>query len=247
MGINFFSKTKKITKTFEYWSKYKLGQKITDKLLSKDWSGYRKTYSSLGFPSGVASSVVKEYTPNNHRSGVTNILYQLANNWILKYRIGNIRVRRTYSINKGRSLLSSSSLLHFQSLQGCSSSPVKKQYSRYKMIHIYISRLDKSHIRCRNINIYQTKIHETHMEEGFSLLSIMKKFRLQPNPWDKDSSAIKGFWVLLIWRLLKIYHNHNFSLQYWLINSLPKVSIYTLGNRAVSKVEEVETVEIVND
>ena len=35
------------------------------------------TYSSLGFPSGVSSSVVQDNTPNNHRSGLTNILNYL--------------------------------------------------------------------------------------------------------------------------------------------------------------------------
>ena len=30
------------------------------------------------------------------------------------------------------------------------------------------------------------------------------------------------------------------------INALPKASIYTLGNRAVSMVDDVETVELVN-
>ena len=35
------------------------------------------TYNSLGFPNGVANSVVRDYAPNNHRSGVTNILYYL--------------------------------------------------------------------------------------------------------------------------------------------------------------------------
>ena len=38
------------------------------------------TYSSLGFPSGVTSSVVQDYTPYNRRSGVTNILNKLADN-----------------------------------------------------------------------------------------------------------------------------------------------------------------------
>ena len=38
------------------------------------------TYSSLGIPSRFASSVVQDYTPNNHRFGVTNILNQLAEN-----------------------------------------------------------------------------------------------------------------------------------------------------------------------
>ena len=32
-----------------------------------------------------------------------------------------------------------------------------------------------------------------------------------------------------------------------MINALPKASIYTLGNNVVSKVEEVETIEMVND
>ena len=35
------------------------------------------TYSSLGFPSGVTSSSVRDYAPNNRRSGVTNILKHL--------------------------------------------------------------------------------------------------------------------------------------------------------------------------
>ena len=32
------------------------------------------TYNSLGFPSGVASSVVRDYAPNKRRLGITNIL-----------------------------------------------------------------------------------------------------------------------------------------------------------------------------
>ena len=35
------------------------------------------TYNSLGFPSGVASSVVRDYAPNKRRSGITNILKHL--------------------------------------------------------------------------------------------------------------------------------------------------------------------------
>ena len=35
------------------------------------------TYSSVGFPSGVASYVVRDYAPNKHRSGITNILKHL--------------------------------------------------------------------------------------------------------------------------------------------------------------------------
>ena len=81
------------------------------------------------------------------------------------------------------------------------------------------------------------------MEEGFSLLSTMKEFRFQPNAWDKDSSATKGFWVPLLQRLLYKIHQHNFALQVCVSNTLPKACIYMDENKAVSKVEEVETVK----
>ena len=81
------------------------------------------------------------------------------------------------------------------------------------------------------------------MEEGFSLLSTMKEFRLQPNAWDKDSSATKGFWVPLLQRLLYKLHQHNFALQVYEPNTLPKAYIYTWWNKVASKVEEVETVK----
>ena len=71
----------------------------------------------------------------------------------------------------------------------------------------------------------------------------MKKFRLQPNAWDKDSSTTKGFWVQLLQRFLNELHQHNFSLQVYVINTLPKACIYTWWNKEVSKVEEVETVK----
>ena len=83
------------------------------------------------------------------------------------------------------------------------------------------------------------------MEEGFSLLTIMKEFRLQPNAWDKDSSATKGFWVPLLQRFLNELHQHNFALQVYEINTLPKACIYTWWNKVVSKVEEVETVKVI--
>ena len=82
------------------------------------------------------------------------------------------------------------------------------------------------------------------MEEGFSLLTIMKEFILQPNAWDKDSSATKGFWVPLLQKHLYKLHQHNFALQVYVINTLPKACIYTWWNKAVSKVEEVETVKV---
>ena len=141
---------------------------------------------------------------------------------------GNRRMRKTYSINEGRSLL----VLFHSASPPKSSRLLLFHLSRNNLpdtrwfIYIYISRLDKSHIRCRNINIYQTKIHETHMEEGFSLLSTMKKFRLQPNAWDKDSSVTKGFWVPLLQRLMYTIHQHNFSLQKYISNTLPKACIY---------------------
>ena len=83
------------------------------------------------------------------------------------------------------------------------------------------------------------------MEEGFSLLTIMDQFRLQPNTWDKESSASKVFWVPLLQILLYKLHQHNFSLQVYVINTLPKAGIYTWWNKAVSKVEEVETVKVI--
>ena len=74
----------------------------------------------------------------------------------------------------------------------------------------------------------------------------MKEFRLQPNAWDKDSSAAKGFWVPLLQRLLYKLHQHNFALQVYVINpSLRPVFIYTWWNKAVLKVEEVETVKVI--
>ena len=81
------------------------------------------------------------------------------------------------------------------------------------------------------------------MEEGFSLLTIMKEFRLQPNAWDKDSSAAKGFLVPLLQRFLNKLHRHNFALQVYVSNTLPKACIYTWWNKAVSKVEEVDTIK----
>ena len=83
------------------------------------------------------------------------------------------------------------------------------------------------------------------MEEVISLLSIMERVQIQPNAWDKDSSATKGFWVPLLQRLLYKLHQHNFALQVYVINTLPKACIYTWWNKAVSKVEEVETVKVI--
>ena len=71
----------------------------------------------------------------------------------------------------------------------------------------------------------------------------MKKSILQPNAWDKDSSAAKGFWVPLLQRLMYKLHQHNFALQVYVSNTLPKAYIYTWWNKAVWKVEEVETVK----
>ena len=70
----------------------------------------------------------------------------------------------------------------------------------------------------------------------------MKEFRLQPNAWDKDSSVAKGLWVPLPQILLYKLHQHNFSLQVYVPNTLPKAYIYTWWNKAVLKVEEVEIV-----
>ena len=72
----------------------------------------------------------------------------------------------------------------------------------------------------------------------------MKEFRLQPNAWDKDSSAKKGFWVPLLQKLLYELHQHNFSLQVYVFNTLPKACIYTWWNKAVSKVEIVKVIKV---
>ena len=47
---------------------------------AKTGQGDRKNLQQSGLPGGVTSFVVQDYTPNNHRSGVTNILNQLADN-----------------------------------------------------------------------------------------------------------------------------------------------------------------------
>ena len=44
--------------------------------------------------------------------------------------------------------------------------------------------------------------------------------------------------------ILYKFHQHNFSLQVYVINTLPKACIYTTWNKAVSKVE-VETVKVI--
>ena len=82
------------------------------------------------------------------------------------------------------------------------------------------------------------------MEEGFSLLTITKEFRLQPNAWDKDSFATKGLWVPLLQIILYKLHQHNFALQVYVINTLPKACIYTCWNKAVLKVETVKVIKV---
>ena len=72
-----------------------------------------------------------------------------------------------------------------------------------------------------------------------------KEFRLQPNAWDKDSSATKGFWVPLLQRLLYTIHQHNFALQVYIKQPPQGLYLYE-GNKTVSKVEEVETVKRIN-
>ena len=77
-GYKFFLKSKEKT--------LRLSNTEVSKIQDKNHSQTHKqklvritemTYSSLGFPSGVASSVVRDYAPNNRRSGVTNILKHL--------------------------------------------------------------------------------------------------------------------------------------------------------------------------
>ena len=72
----------------------------------------------------------------------------------------------------------------------------------------------------------------------------MKKFRLQPNAWYKDSSVTKGFWVPLHQKLLYTIHQHNFALQVYPQHPPQGLYLYE-GNKEVSKVEEVETVKVI--
>ena len=81
------------------------------------------------------------------------------------------------------------------------------------------------------------------MEEEFSLLIIVNEISVQPNVWNKESSATKGFWVPLLQRILYKIHQHEFSLQVYISNALPKACIYMDENKAISKVEEVETIK----
>ena len=124
-------------------------------------------------------------------------------------------------------------------------SPVKKHFSRYKMIHICISRLDKSNIRCISINNYQTNTHETHMEEVISLLSIMERVKVTTQRLRQGLLCNQRILSSLLQILLYTIHQHNFSLQVYISNTLPKACIYGI-NKAVSKVEEVETVMLIN-
>ena len=75
MGIKFFLKARKNRKDFQTLTQ--VSTRVNNHIQTSKETLVRKTemtYSSLGFPSGVASSVVQDYTLNNHRSGVTNIL-----------------------------------------------------------------------------------------------------------------------------------------------------------------------------
>ena len=72
-----------------------------------------------------------------------------------------------------------------------------------------------------------------------------KEVRLQPNAWDKDSSATKGFWVPLLQRLLYTIHQHKFALQKYIQHPPQGLYLYG-GNKVVSKVEEIETVKRIN-
>ena len=72
----------------------------------------------------------------------------------------------------------------------------------------------------------------------------MNEISVQPNTWDKDSSATKGFWVPLLQRILYKLDQHNFSLQVYVINTFPKACIYTWWNKVVSKVEIVKVIKV---
>ena len=74
MGIKIFSKNQEKTQDFQILKQARNRIKDHTDFQANTGQETETTYSSLGFPSGVTSSVVQDYTPNNHRSGVTNIL-----------------------------------------------------------------------------------------------------------------------------------------------------------------------------
>ena len=80
-GYKFFLKNQEKTKDFQMLRQIRT--RITDHTQTYKqrliW-GIENNLQQSGLPNGVASSVVQDYTPNNHRSRVTNILIQLADN-----------------------------------------------------------------------------------------------------------------------------------------------------------------------
>ena len=78
MGMKFFSK--KSRKSHDFQMLKQVLKQDNKSQIDSQAKLVRRTENNLqqsGFPSGVASSVVQDYTPNNLRSGVTNILNYL--------------------------------------------------------------------------------------------------------------------------------------------------------------------------
>ena len=75
MGIKFFSKKPRKNKDFQMLKQIRT--RITDHTQTyrqRLVRGRENNLQQSGLPSGVASSIVQDYTPNNLRFGVTNIL-----------------------------------------------------------------------------------------------------------------------------------------------------------------------------
>ena len=69
-----------------------------------------------------------------------------------------------------------------------------------------------------HINIYQTKIHETHMEEGFSLLLIMKRVQITTQRLRQGLLCNQRILSFTAPKILYKIHQHNFA---------PQVYVYT--------------------
>ena len=137
-----------------------------------------------------------------------------------------------------------------QNFQGCTSFTCKDQILQLISHACIYHNLDEQyikHIIKYFINHNTWNRLNTRLEEEFSLLKISE--------WDKSTTQLLRQGILcnqrtlssVAPRFLKIYHQHNFDLQYRLNSTHPKVSIYILGKIVISKAGVVEIVGIVKD
>ena len=139
---------------------------------------------------------------------------------IFKLHKENRKIWWTHSINNGWSKLCLLLLWSSTKISGMHLLYLQRDNSPSTILYMYIWQVILTIYRVLNqkysSNNDTWKRLNTKLEEEFSLLTIVNELSVQPNACNKDSSATKGFWVLLLQRFLKIYHQHNFALQDWL-------------------------------